>query len=84
MQLSKQDIVLSVLEIIFGLTAIVFSVADFANWWANANAYWNFAFAALCAVDCVKQWKPRRKTAIVELICAVVLLASGVIGLVVK
>ena len=76
--MSGKDKVLTVLAIVFGVVAIFFAVADFAELMPNADSFWNFFFAAMLVCECAIHWKAKRTSAIIELVCAVVLLGLGV------
>ena len=79
-EMNGKEKALAVVYLLIAVVALVFAVIDFAEIWVYAHMCWIFAFAALCAIDCVVEWNNKRKIAIFELVCAVLMLAFGLVS----
>ena len=82
-EMNCKEKLLTIAYMIAAAVTIVFAVAEFSGLMENAGIICDFSFAALCALECARRWKTKRTVAILELVCAILLLGCGIVSIVV-
>ena len=76
--MNKKEKKFFIVYCVIALIGSIFAVLDFSGKREHADLFWMISLAAFLIIECVENWKEKRKLAIVELIGGIIMLAFGI------